>query len=70
MTKGELETIRNVVSHLKCGRDGADIRCSPEIAEMLNDRRLRIYLDTWVTGALECLLPEQRDVDLAVRLSR
>lgn len=71
MTKGEEQTIRNVIQALKGGRDGNKPSSSPEITAMLNDDRMRIWMDTWVVGALECLLPgERRDVDLAVRLSR
>lgn len=71
MTKGEIETIQNVIEKLKAGRGGGKVTCSPEIAEKLKSRDVSIWLDTWVIGALECLLPgKDRDVDLAVKLSR
>jgi hypothetical protein len=71
MTKGEQETIANVIRRLKGGRDGNTPSSSDEITAMLNNHQMRIWLDTWVIGALECLQPgESRDVDLAVRLSR
>jgi hypothetical protein len=71
MTKGEIETITNIIQRLKAGRDGNEPSSIPEITDALNDRSMSIWLDTWVIGALECLVPgDGRDVDLAVRLSR
>jgi len=86
MTKQEIETIRNIVARLKeknlgCSH-GAGIG---KLVEALNTRSFdgkpregsdrveaasRIYLDTWIIPSLEMLLPEQRNPDLAVRMSR
>jgi hypothetical protein len=71
MTKTEIETIENVIRCLKGGRDGAKVRSSPSITEKLISDDMRLWLDTWVIGALECLLPgDGRDPRLAVKLSR
>jgi hypothetical protein len=63
MTKKEIRTIQNVIKRLKADRLGA--------AEGYNNDISRIYVDTWLIGPLECLLPgEGRDTDLAERLSK
>lgn len=64
MNASEERVIRNVIKRLK-GEGGS----SPEIKAMLADERMRIWLDTWVVGALQHLLPESRDLRLAVDLS-
>lgn len=78
MTKGELETIRNIVARLKeanigCARDQND-NCTDTGSNTgkIHGRvsASRIYIDTWLIGPLELLLPEGRDVDLAVSMSR
>jgi len=75
MTKGELETIRNVIARLEKQNCG----CTPgftheEAVTELNAKGYecpsRLYLDTWVIGALRALLPETRNVELARDLSR
>lgn len=76
MTKGEIETLQNIIARLKqpnCGCSGA-FDSDREIVAA-NSKGLeapsRLYLDTWIIGALELLLPgKSRNVDLAVRLSR
>jgi hypothetical protein len=65
MSKKEQEIIANIIKRL--GDDGT---ATPEIREMLNNRMMRLWLDTWVTGALECMLEPHRNIDLGVRLSR
>ncbi len=86
MTKAESETIRNIVARLReqnlgCAHGpGID-----PLIERLNtfefqgetrqrSQRLevasRLYVDTWLIPSLEMLLPETRNVDLAVRMSR
>lgn len=62
MSKAEEQTIRNVIQRLK--GEGA----SQEVKAALTGPAA-IYLNTWVIGALECLLPESRDLRLAVQLS-
>lgn len=71
MNKQEEQTVRNVAKRLRGNSPDASVfpRCSPEIDAMLKNPAMRRYLDTWVVGALECLLPEQRDLRLAVSLS-
>jgi hypothetical protein len=61
MTRSEMQdkTIRNLIVRLE-GRGG----CSPEIAAMLQDDRLRLYLQTWVITPLQCL-NEANDADLS-----
>jgi len=70
MTQGELEVIRNIISRLKCGRDGKEVRASIDVERALKEEHLHIYLDTWVIGPLELLTPEIRNVPLAVKMSR
>lgn len=70
MTNGELEVIRNVISRLKAGRDGKTPRSSNEVTAALNETSVRVWLDTWVIGSLECLLPETRNVELGRSLSK
>lgn len=82
MTNQEIDTIRNIIARLKkrdCGCSHSfigpdDNNALKASVEMLNERDIecvaRIYLDTWVIGALECLLPESRDPATAVALSR
>lgn len=82
MTNQELDTIRNIIARLKkrdCGCShsfiGPDNNSELKAAvETLNAREIecvsRIYLDTWVIGALERLLPESHDPKTAVALSR
>jgi hypothetical protein len=64
MNQSEEIVIRKVIQRLS-----SDTNASFEIRQMLADRRLRSYLDTWVIGALQCLLPESRNLKLAVGLS-
>ncbi len=69
MTMTEQEVIRNVINRLRCNpRDSGGHRETKEVRNALRGDA-RLYLDTWVTGALECLLDECRDVKLARSLS-
>jgi hypothetical protein len=75
MTKAELNTIRNIIARLNkqnCGcSNAANADALVGLANAQNIQCVsRIYLDTWVVGALECLLPESRDPRLAESLSR
>lgn len=63
MTKGEEETIRNIIARLKSPNAG----CASDTP---GENVSRVYIDTWLIGPLECLLPETRDVALAARMSR
>jgi hypothetical protein len=77
MTQNEIRTIRNIIKRLQM----ADCGCSNSLVgeevdkaiETLHEARIeavsRIYIDTWLVGALECLLPESRDTATAVALS-
>jgi len=75
MTKQEIETIRNIVARLKQQNCGCanPVGAGPIVAEA-NALGLavasRLYLNTGVIPSLEMLLPEQRNPDLAVRMSR
>jgi hypothetical protein len=63
MTKKEERTIRNIIERLKQERLGAaEGYCELKKFD-------RIYIDTWLIGPLECLLPESRDTDLAQCMS-
>lgn len=68
MNKSETKVIENVIRHLEKDND----RCSDAVKLALNDKNLRIYLDTWVLPAMRLLIDEQRtayDLNLAVELS-
>jgi hypothetical protein len=66
MTQKEIETIRNIVARLKADRLGAaEGGYVPDLPQ-----GARLYVDTWLIAPLEMLLPEGRNVDLAVRMSR
>ena len=70
MTQGEEQTIRNVIAQLRCvPRPDGSAREAEKVREALRGPA-KIYLETWVIGALECLLPERRDVRRAQDLSR
>ena len=66
MSASEVEVIRNVIARLQPDAR----RTSDDVFEALSDRSMRLFLDTWVISALECLLPERRDLKLAKDLSR
>ena len=75
MTKTEIETIRNIVATLKKPNIGcvAGPNCTDEGAGKKSSGKIdasRIYVDTWIIPALEMLLPEMRNPDLALRMSR
>lgn len=86
MTKTELETIRNIVARLKQENLGCHHGAGAKAQiDALNTRKVdgkpregseriecasRLYLDTWVIPSLEYLLPESRNPDLALRMSR
>lgn len=86
MTKTEIETIRNIVKRLKAENLGCAHGSGTKVqVDALNTSKRtgepyegsarlevasRLYLDTWIVPALEYLLPESRDPDLAKRLSR
>jgi len=68
MNKSELAVIQNTIKRLEKTND----RCSEQVSAALNDKNLRIYLDTWVLPSLRLLIDEQRtafDLKLAVELS-
>jgi len=71
MTKQEERTIRNIIARLKKERCGC---ASPTFDDEKQangyEGVARIYVDTWLIGPLECLLPEQRDPKLAERMSK
>lgn len=66
MTKGEIETIRNIVERIRSERMGA----AEGILSCTDKQNGRIYINSWIIGPLELLLPENRNVELARRLSR
>ena len=75
MTKTELQTIRNIIERLNAPNCGCSHGIgSNSIVQAANAKDIqcvsRIYLNTWVVGALTHLLPESRDPGLAERLSR
>jgi hypothetical protein len=72
MTKGEIETIRNIVARLKEPRCGSGAPWPGETEHQARGYEgvSRVYLDSWIIPALAHLLPEDRDVELAERLSR
>lgn len=87
MTKTELRTIENIIARLRepnlgcCHAsamqhrvDALNTRDSDSKLREGSDRQevaSRIYVDTWIIGALECLLPgDGRDTALAERMSR
>lgn len=70
MNKSEEQTIRNVIDALRCKpRPDGSAGEAEEVREALRGPA-RLYLETWVIGALECLLPEQRDLKLALAMSK
>ena len=83
MTQAEVETIRNIIERLRkpdCGCShgpgladrlaALNPRGDDTTPAMRIEAVSRVYIDTWLVVALECLLPESRDTKLAVRLSR
>ena len=64
MTKGEKQTIQNIIDRLKSDRIGA----AEGYCELKDSDK--IYIDTWLITPLELLISKKRDVDLAVRMSR
>lgn len=75
LTKTEAKTIKNVIDRLRCEpvrwQDGTvHPGESDKVRAALTDPSVKLYLDTWVTGALALLLPgESRNPDLARQLS-
>jgi len=70
MTKTEIAVIQKTISRLRAGRDGAPVRASDEIAAALLDPQMRIFLDSWVIGPLELLLPgQERNLNLAKKIA-
>jgi hypothetical protein len=71
LSKTEEAVIRNVIGRLRCEPRGESRlpREADEVREALRGPA-KLYLETWVIGALEHLLPESRNPDLARRLSR
>lgn len=73
MSNSEKQVIRNVIKRLRCEpHDNGFPREADRVREALTGDA-KLYLETWVTGALVCLLddePDQRDVKLALSLSR
>lgn len=72
MTKSEIEVLRNVIARLKCEphANGEHREADCVRKALRGDAALALYLDSWVTPALEALLPESRNVKLAFDLSR
>lgn len=83
MTKGEAQTIRNLIERLQkrhCGcangvEFNAAIKQMVELSDTLEKYDTtsvvsRLYLNTWIIPSLQMLLPESRNVDLAERMSR
>lgn len=76
MTKGEIETLKNIILRLQqpnlgCshgpGRESLVLEANSQGLHVTSD----VYLNTWIISSLEMLLPgPHRDVDLAVRMSR
>lgn len=67
MNKSEHIVIKNCIARLRAKEGG-----SPHIHKLLLDPQMRSWLDTWVVGALELLVKEDRDLadlNLALRLS-
>jgi hypothetical protein len=62
MTKSEEKVLRNIVRRLKGEHAAEHVRAALT-------GPARIYLETWVIPALEHLLPEKRDVKLALDLT-
>lgn len=55
MNPSEKRALRNVIKRLR-----GDAQASGQVLAALNDRNLRVYLDTWVLGPLELLVKEDR----------
>ena len=75
MNSKEIETIRNLIKRLQKPNLGCSNNLSTvSIVDSANSAGIecasRVYMDTWIIGALECLLPENLDVDTAISLSR
>jgi hypothetical protein len=67
VTKAEENTIRNIVARLR----RPEIGSSGVGLSVADQERARLYLDTWIIGPLEMLLPgEARDPNLAERMSK
>lgn len=60
----EETVIRNVIAKLR-----GQSKTSDDVHEALTTGTAKCFLDSWVVGALECLLPEGRDPQLALSLS-
>jgi hypothetical protein len=70
MTQAEETTIRNLIARLDASSpDYRTGRASKEIAEFIEGPG-RLYLQTWVCGPLQALLPESRNLRLAVSMSQ
>jgi len=68
LNKSELKVIQNTIRRLEAN----NARCSIQVQDALNNRNLRIYLDSWILPSLRLLIDEQRtsrDLKLAVDLS-
>lgn len=77
MTQGEIETIQNIINRLKMPRAG----CATSITHSQvpgcetnvegYESIARLYIETWLIGPLQCLLPGSgRDVELARSMSK
>jgi hypothetical protein len=67
MNKSENEVIRNLIDRLRGGS------ASAEVTAHLQDRSVKLFLETWVIGPMELIAEEdrsKRDLELAVRMSR
>jgi hypothetical protein len=63
VNSSEQQVIRNVIRRLRGEHS------SEEVTEALTGPA-RLYLETWVIPALELLMPEHRDLKLALATSR
>ena len=66
MTKTELNAIIGIIERLTDARLGSAEGCFPELTD-----HQRLYINTWVKGPLECLVPGPGpDPKLASRMAR
>lgn len=74
LSKTEERVLRNVILRLQCApvrhSDGSYRPGESEEVRAALTGDAKLFLDTWVIAPLAMLLPEQRDTELAERLSR
>lgn len=70
LSRTEAKIIRNTIGRLRCAvRPDGSHREADTVRAALRGPAA-IYVDTWIIGALECLLDEARDLELGESLSR